>query len=338
MQQWLLYEEEELMKHTPNLKESLEEFYAFANRGKLYRGLQIVLSYVCNGGTDLEVAYKVAVAYELVCSSLLIQDDIMDSDYTRRGKETVFAAHKKVGEKLQVDNPLLYGQSIAILIGDIGFFSGTTLINASTPDAELNMKLSTRMAKELLIVASGQQADVIQGMQKNKELTENEIEYIYRYKTARYSVAGPLALGALAAGKDEQTIQKLTQAGEALGIIYQIKDDDNGLFQTEKHIGKPIGSDLRENKKTLYRSMLLARANQTQKENLALVFGNPDITQEDVIFVRNLVEELGVRSDINARMESLKNEAEETVQSLSLREPHRSTLLDFMLFLTTRTR
>jgi geranylgeranyl diphosphate synthase, type I len=94
----------------------------------------------------------------------------------------------------------------------------------------------------------------------------------------------------------------LYEFGERLGILFQIRDDELGLFGASKSIGKAAGSDLREGKKTLIRSRLLAASPDGERERLSALFGGGvEPKPEDIAYIRRLSEDLGVAESI-ARM------------------------------------
>lgn len=83
-------------------------------------------------------------------------------------------------------------------------------------------------------------------------LSEKLVYEIYHQKTAVYTVVGPLTLGAILAGASDKQLGHVNAFGVNLGIVFQIIDDHLGLYGDEKILGKPIGSDLAEGKKTIH--------------------------------------------------------------------------------------
>src|SRR6185437_3870747 len=125
-------------------------------------------------------------------------------------------------------------------------------------------------------------------------VTQEEIEQVYRYKTARYTFSLPLMLGALLAQKDATIIQQLENFGEKIGTLFQLKDDDISLFGKEETTGKPEGSDIRENKKTLHRHYLFQYASSEEKQQLQTLFGKQNLTKNDIAYVRELFNTLHI--------------------------------------------
>ena len=119
-------------------------------------------------------------------------------------------------------------------------------------------------------------------------------------KTAAYSVVLPLRLGAVAAGcTSEATLRSLTQVGIALGIAYQLADDDLGLFGATESTGKSVLSDVRQGKRTEHIRIAYARAGFADRATLDAVLGLPDATDADADLVRDIVLRTGARESVD---------------------------------------
>ena len=94
----------------------------------------------------------------------------------------------------------------------------------------------------------------------------------------------------------------MEELGKYLGIIFQIKDDEIGLFGEEKEIGKSVGGDIKEGKKTLYYLYLFDKALGADLKRLRKIFGNRNITRGDILFVREMIKKLGVDKEINKKL------------------------------------
>ena len=100
-------------------------------------------------------------------------------------------------------------------------------------------------------------------------------------------------------------VARLERIGEILGTVFQILDDDLGMFGSEADTGKPVGADIREGKKTLIAREILRRAGAAERRRLAPLFGRRSLTRRDVETVREAAERLGARQavlDAAARM------------------------------------
>jgi hypothetical protein len=96
--------------------------------------------------------------------------------------------------------------------------------------------------------------------------------------------------------KIDQVSSKVRQN---VGIIFQIKDDELGMFGDEQRIGKPVCSDIREGKKTLYYYFLFARATNRERAQLKHIFGNKMIGEKEIAIVRAMIERYKIEEKIH---------------------------------------
>jgi len=118
--------------------------------------------------------------------------------------------------------------------------------------------------------------------------------------------------------------------GEDLGLIFQIKDDELGLFGSSKATGKPVGSDVRQGKKTLYAVRMLERATGPERARIGGIFGRPDAPDADILFVRALAARLGIREEIRRIMAALGRRAAASIRSLDVDDRRRAALLSVL--------
>ncbi|HOX19212.1 MAG TPA: polyprenyl synthetase family protein, partial [Spirochaetales bacterium] len=217
---------------------------AFALRGKLIRGVLVRLGYELASGRTAEGSALVAVeragaAMELFQSGLLVHDDIMDRDRTRRGVPTLHVEYERALEEAGYGDPVHYGEALGICAGDLAYFAGFGVL-ASLPVApDAARKAAEIAAEELCLVGAAQMLDVANGAARPGsrnafapgpvEPDEEGILRLYRYKTGRYTFSLPLALGAALADADDATRLALETAGEELGLLFQLKDDELGI-------------------------------------------------------------------------------------------------------------
>lgn len=306
-----------------------KKFSAFVGKGKTVRGSLILFSYEMFGGKIDKDSLTVASAMEILHSALLVHDDIMDRDILRRGVKTVHAQYIDMGRKKRMSEAERFGESLGICAADIGFFWVFELLSSLKIKADRKQKLIDLFAKESVLTGLGQMQDVYLGF-TNNYVTEKEILGIYLYKTAHYTFSLPLVAGAMLAGENPKTLSRLSQLGEYLGTIFQIKDDELGIFGNEKEIGKAIGRDIKENKKTLYWLYLLQKADKGQKKKLANIFGNQNLTKSDIKYVRNLIKILGVNELINKKLNDLIDKTTKLIKSLPVSKIYKSYLLTFL--------
>ncbi len=181
------------------------------------------------------------------------------------------------------------------------------------------------LSRELQLVGQAQMIDVRFG-QINYEPTFNEIIQVYKYKTARYSFVLPFLIGAVLAGVNNT--QKLEKLGEELGIIFQLKDDDLGLTGDEKVTGKQLGSDIKENKKTLYRYYLYKLASKMEIKKLNKVFGQKPPSLQDIRYINNLIKNYKIDSKIKDILRLRKSKIDLLISEISITTAYKSLLSD----------
>jgi len=313
-------------------KDTLERLFEYTKRGKMLRGCLVSLGLELFAGSTEEqrqAALLAGAALELFQSGLLIHDDIMDRDRLRRGKPTLHAAYEDELSRAGYAEPEHYGQALAICAGDLAFFSAFELLAEVPLNAGLQRKLVSTAARELSLVGIAQMRDVANGAlqstsgpiasfdhrpaKQNKkpgsEPDEEAILALYRHKTARYTFSLPLTLGLVIASASDVQRSQIEQLGEKLGLIFQLKDDELGLFADEKNLGKPVGTDIRENKRTLHRLFLFEKAEPELRSRLEAIFGSKKLSIEDLAIVRNSLEGLGIRRQLADKMHELAGEA-----------------------------
>jgi geranylgeranyl diphosphate synthase type I len=189
------------------------------------------------------------------------------------------------------------------------------------------------VSRELSYVAAAQMLDVYRGAQDRLKLSENDILRLYTYKTARYTFSLPLLCGALLARAAEKQLPRLEKIGELLGIIFQIKDDELGLFGDSDKTGKPVGSDIKEGKKNLYYYYLFGRGLRTDHERLLNLFGSGQAGKKEIEEIRSLVIGLGIQEKINKKVDQLAARVSRMITQLpSGRGGARELLLELLRY------
>ncbi len=295
--------------------DAAERLIEFTSGGKMLRGGLTLLTHNLYGGKHRKDALKTAAAMELFQSGFLIHDDIMDRDALRRGKPSLFYQYKTVGEKAKFNDPCHFGESLGLCAGDIAFFLAFEILSELECGPSLVKDIINLYSREISLVGIAQMQDIYFGNMKETP-DEKEILNLYLYKTGRYTFSLPMSAGALLAGRDRNHLKKLGKIGECLGLIFQIKDDELGLLGDEKEIGKPVGSDIKENKKSLYRYYLFQKADTGTRNKLLKLFGSKRVTVRDLDYIRNLIGKYQIRELINAKTGKLYKEAESLINSL----------------------
>ncbi len=337
LQTYLAHEHKRLKPISTRSARLAKDCYQVAIRGKMVRGGLACLGYAIAGKTIDETCYKIAAAVELAHTGLLIHDDIMDGDTLRRGQRALHTYYSAVGKKNRANDPARFGEATATCLGDMTFFWTLNLVaEALAHEPVILAQAITLLTKELAVVGAAQAQDVWSGNMPTPERLSTILS-TYRHKTARYTFSLPLTLGTLVAGHTTETAEKLSRFGEHVGIVFQIRDDALGLFGSEKDIGKPIGSDIREGKKTLYHHFLYRKAQPFEQRKLDTLFGNPHITKKDIAFVRHLILHYGITSAVERIAGKELQQARVALEAAELPTEYHTLLSEIMAYATKRT-
>jgi geranylgeranyl diphosphate synthase type I len=168
------------------------------------------------------------------------------------------------------------------------------------------------------------------------EIRAEDILQLYHYKTARYSFSLPLKIGGILGGAKPELLNSLARCGHALGLLFQIKDDELGLHGSEEELGKPVGSDLKECKKTLHHYYLRRKAGDEDLRRFDSICGNEDLTLEMVQEVLAMMKKYGVDKAVSKRMDALRKKAQSEIAGLDIQEKYREILYELLEFSSNR--
>ena len=225
--------------------------YSLLSGGKRIRPIILLEFYrLCGGEGDL--AYNFACALEMIHTYSLIHDDLpcMDNDDFRRGKPS---CHKEFGET----TALLAGD--ALLTEAFGVAAKTVGLKPENVTAAISVLSSSAGIAGMV---GGQVMDIA-GQQCLSD--ETGILEMYRLKTGALIKAAAVC-GAMLAGADEEEINAATVYGEKLGLAFQLVDDILDYEGDEAVLGKPIGSDEKNDKYTLVGVLGIERCRELAKQ------------------------------------------------------------------------
>ena len=253
--------------------------YSLLAGGKRIRPL-LVLEFCRIAGGDVEKALPVACAIEMLHTYSLIHDDLpcMDNDELRRGKPT---------------NHMVYGECTATLAGDAlqAEAFGTILRCDLPPVVKANCAEILAGAVGLDGMCGGQFLDM---SWEGRALTEQELSEINIRKTGALLVAA-CQMGVAAAGGSELMLAAAGHYGSAIGMAFQIRDDMLDVLSTAEELGKPIGSDLEENKNTYMVLMGREGCEKTIAKLTDFAKNVLDEAFEDTAFLKELADALSTR-------------------------------------------
>jgi geranylgeranyl diphosphate synthase type I len=266
-----------------------------------------------DGSDDLDAAIDGGVAFELLQAYLLIQDDWMDGDLTRRGGPSVHAAlTTKFGTAQR-------GSSSAILASDLTWsLSVETLLGIQRISPDKRIEVLSTFLRIHEDVVFGQQLDLL-GMSE-------DVEAMHDLKTGSYTIRGPLVLGAIMAGGSSGLLAMLTRFAAPLGVAFQLRDDLLGTFGDPAETGKPVGNDLVVGKRTALVVEAERLANTEEKAAIAQAFGRADASSTDVAAATAALISSGARKAVEERQATLCNSAVHLLDGSELRAAVRPVL------------
>jgi geranylgeranyl pyrophosphate synthase len=226
IQQGLNAIEEKLRSIVASDVELLQDagLHIITSGGKRLRPRMALLAYLAAGGTNLQEVIPMAAAVEMVHTATLVHDDINDHSATRRGKITV---HEK------------YGRTFALLTGDYLF---TKVYEMMAPyPSEFNVIMASATTR--LVEGETLQAAAAKSGNMDRETYKKVISR----KTASLFEASA-RMGAMLAGGNEEIVNALADYAYNLGLTFQIVDDILDIIGDPETLGKPVGTDLAQNR------------------------------------------------------------------------------------------
>lgn len=214
--------------------------YSLSAGGKRLRPVLMKAVFDTFGGRG-EVIRPFMAAIEQIHTYSLVHDDLpaMDNDEYRRGKKTTH---------------IVYGEDMAILAGDAllnhAFESALEAFDLDGIDHVAVGRALKVLAREAGIygMVGGQVADV-EAEDLSLEMDDERINFIFRLKTGAL-IRSSMTIGAILAGASSSDVAKIADAAMKIGIAFQIQDDILDVIGDQEKLGKPIGSDEKNNKIT----------------------------------------------------------------------------------------
>ena len=316
------------------LKEQFEEYLQSKSFEKTPAGLYEPLNYILSLSAkrmrpalllagynlfrdDINVAMPLAFATELFHNFTLMHDDIMDEASLRRGETTV---HKK------------YDVNTAILSGDVMMMYACKYMAMAPPDklpAVLDVFHETAIK-----VCEGQQWDV--DFETSTDVSVSDYIRMITYKTA-VLVGATLKIGAIIAGASDKGANHLYQFGENLGIAFQVQDDILDTFGETAKVGKVIGGDILQSKKTYLYLKSIELIEDRERDAFAKMY-HSDIQQEfdKVKKVKKVFDELYVLHYAQQLKENYEQLAQSHFDAVAVNSERKSTINEIVNMLMIR--
>lgn len=287
--------------------------------GKCIRGSLVKLGYeIATGRSVGDEILPASAAFEIFQTAALCHDDIIDKSSLRRGRDSIWKAISR-----GVDHH--YGTSQAICLGDVALSLSSRLVLDSAFAGDNKLRALRIFFNVQIATMNGEMLDVYMSQKKDYGNAEGILK-ISELKTAWYTIAGPLQLGAVLGGASRALLDAMRRYGLALGIAFQLRDDILGIEAAEAETGKSNTSDIAEGKVTLLAHYAMKRATPDQLRQLRQIYGCDTVSERDRMTVQNIFELTGAFAEVAGRAETYLAEAREVVSDVT-RDPERAELL-----------
>lgn len=223
------------------------------NAGKRHRPLICFAACRAVGG-DMDKATSAAAAIEHFHTAALIHDDIADEAELRRGEPCMHLSE---------------GMGIAINVGDLALSTvNGTVVDDDTLDDAMKVRVISELINMTRRTIEGQAMDIGWARDSRYDITPDDYLVMATHKTAHYSGAVPLAIGAIVGGGSEEEIEALRHYGLATGLAFQIQDDLLNLIGSEESTKKDFRNDITEGKRTLVVVHAIQHADEQDRARL----------------------------------------------------------------------
>lgn len=287
--------------HPEHIHDSVYSY--IKQRGKSLR--PAILFFSCGAvGGDEEKAVPAAAAIEVFHTWTMVHDDIIDKDSRRRGGFTVHEEfRRKAISELGYDEDYArhYGISMAVLAGDmqqgwaVSLLSELSCQNGIHPDLVLYFIRDLEMRVQSMLI-EGQMLDIQYSRLPVDSLSQEQIlDMLWKKTGVLMEFPGKMGamLGLNTTDPDHWLVRAISSFAGGCGIAYQLQDDILGIVGDEATLGKSVGSDIREGKRTVIFHQALKNANSRQKSQLTEIYGSEKADDQNIQKVKSLLRELG---------------------------------------------
>jgi geranylgeranyl diphosphate synthase type I len=292
---------------------------------------------------DLDAVVSVAGALEIFHAAALIHDDIIDNSDTRRGAPAAHrrfeSLHRESGWEGSSDP---YGRAAAILLGDLLLGWSDELLDEGLASLDEASRLAARaeFVRMRTEVTAGQYLDILEERAWRSHPEEEQLsraEQVLTYKSAKYSVESPLAIGALLGGGSEDQVAALRAFGLPLGIAFQLRDDLLGVFGDTAVTGKPSGDDLLEGKRTVLVALARTALPPTARRIFDELLGDPNLSDDQISSLQATIRESGAVEKVESMIADNVDRATNALRGAELTEDATARLLSLAEAVTRRS-
>jgi geranylgeranyl diphosphate synthase, type I len=304
----------------------------FLKEGKRIRSYLAYTSYKFSGGAKEKEIINLLVFLELFHAFCLVHDDIMDQSDLRHGTKTIHKFITDLNSSNKEINPVHFGNSQAILIGDyLISWAFEVLITNKDFDIESIQKVQKIFFKMIDEVCLGQMLDM--EITKEEKVTDEIIYQKILLKTAGYSFIKPLLIGESLTG-ETKNVAFFEEFGKYLGIAFQMQDDILDISESSKTHKKSF-TDIEAHQHTLLTNYVFTNGTKEQKIILNRYFGKK-IKEDDRLILKRLFEESGAIKHAEDVVEENLKKAKDLVENSSFNTKYKEILFNLLSLLENR--
>ena len=258
--------------------------YVLKTKGKQIRPVLVLLSAKLFGEIG-QKTYTAASLVELLHTTSLVHDDVVDDANERRGTFSIYA---------------LWKSKTSVLFGDYLLAQGL-LLSVDNEAYDL-LRIVSVAVKEMC------EGELLQLQHSRKQDMTREAYFRVIHKKTAALISACTEAGAQSGGATPEQLEQMRQFGVYLGLIFQIKDD---LFDYQPHgiTGKPTGNDIKEKKFTLPLIYALQQASNTEKKQILRLINSSTSESQKLETIIRFVDEKGGLDHCRATMDELAQKA-----------------------------
>lgn len=310
---------------SPVLFRSIKEFVS--RKGKRVRPVLFTVGYLGFAKKAAPGLYRSALSIELMHDFMLVHDDIIDKSATRRGRPSMHALlNRLLAERKDIK---FSGQDLAIVVGDVIYAMSMEAFLSIKEKLPRKEKAFKKLIEAAVYTGSGEFIELLLGLKGIGRITENDIYKIYDYKTANYTFASPLAIGAILGGAAGPEVEKLFKYGTYLGRAFQVKDDILGLFSEEKETGKSNLTDLQEAKLTLLIWHAFRHSRPKARQVMKHILRKKNVALSDLLKMRDIVTGSGALDYAKKEVKRCTEEAKKILMSSRMKNTYKANLIRY---------
>ncbi len=300
----------------------LSRFADLYSRGKQLRGAFSVLGYYLAGGKDKDFILQASIVMELMETSMLIFDDVIDGERSRRGIPTIHNQWTK-------NKSGKYGNDMAMITSIIGLHLATWQIS--------QLNLNQKALKSVLDFYS---QNIIQtGFGEALDISTADSKLIHYYKTVCYTTYLPFHYGAILHQIEATAwLYELNRLSKILGRIFQIQDDIIGSFGQQKQTGKANTSDIKGGRWTMLIELLNDLLDNKDKAVFKKIWQKADRTTEEIEKVKALMIKYQVVDKASQKAGQLGKQAIQLIPKITQDQEYQEILGSLVTYLLDRSK